>query len=121
MFIFIIFPTYFQLGEVVRLLETDGDFLVRETVRNEEKQIVLSVMNRSCYLFVIAYRKIKFLRIQIQVTIYDNILFQVMWSSPKHFIVQTSPEGLFRFEGPAFESVQELIIHQVRPLHCYHQ
>ena len=37
-----------------------------------------------------------------------------MWSSPKHFIVQTSPEGLFRFEGPAFESVQELIIHQVR-------
>ena len=41
------------------------------------------------------------------------ISFQVMWSSPKHFIVQTSPEGLFRFEGPAFESVQELIIHQV--------
>ena len=33
------------LGEVVRLLETDGDFLVRETVRNEEKQIVLSVSN----------------------------------------------------------------------------
>jgi len=30
-------------GEVVRLLETDGDFLVRETVRNDEKQIVLSV------------------------------------------------------------------------------
>ena len=48
--------------EVVRLLQEDGDFLVRETVRNEEKQIVLSVM----------------------------------WSSPKHFIVQTSPEGLFR-------------------------
>ena len=36
-----------------------------------------------------------------------------MWTSPKHFIVQTSPEGLFRFEGPAFETVQELIIHQV--------
>jgi len=65
-------------GEVVRLLEVDGDFLVRETTRNEEKQIVLSVM----------------------------------WSSPKHFIVQTSPEGLFRFEGPAFGTVQELIIHQ---------
>ena len=31
-------------GEVVRLLVTDGDFLVRETVRNDEKQIVLSVM-----------------------------------------------------------------------------
>ncbi len=26
-------------GEVVRLLEKDGDFLVRETVRNEEKQV----------------------------------------------------------------------------------
>ena len=33
-----------MLGEVVRLLETDGDFLVRETVRNDEKQIVLSVI-----------------------------------------------------------------------------
>ena len=43
-----------------------------------------------------------------------------MWSSPKHFIVQTSPEGLFRFEGPAFESVQELIIHQVW-FHFEHQ
>ena len=65
-------------GEVVRLLEMDGDFLVRETVRNDEKQIVLSVM----------------------------------WTSPKHFIVQSSPEGLFRFEGPAFATVQQLIIHQ---------
>ena len=35
-----------------------------------------------------------------------------MWSSPKHFIVQTSPEGLFRFEGPGFSTVQELIMHQ---------
>ena len=65
-------------GEVVRLLEMDGDFLVRETVRNDEKQIVLSVM----------------------------------WTSPKHFIVQSSPEGLFRFEGHAFATVQQLIIHQ---------
>ena len=64
--------------EVVRLLQEDGDFLVRETVRNEEKQIVLSVM----------------------------------WSTPKHFIVQTSPEGLYRFEGPGFNTVQELIMHQ---------
>ena len=31
-------------GEVVRLLATDGDFLVRETTRNDEKQVVLSVM-----------------------------------------------------------------------------
>jgi hypothetical protein len=29
--------------EVVRLLRTDGDFLVRETMRNEERQVVLSV------------------------------------------------------------------------------
>ena len=48
--------------EVVRLLVNDGDFLVRETTRNDEKQTVLSVM----------------------------------WGSPKHFIVQLSPEGLFR-------------------------
>lgn len=64
--------------EVVRLLQEDGDFLVRETVRENLKQIVLSVM----------------------------------WSNPKHFIVQTSPEGLRRFEGPGFNSVQELIMHQ---------
>ena len=35
-----------------------------------------------------------------------------MWTSPKHFIVQTSPEGLFRFEGPGFDTVQGLIMHQ---------
>lgn len=29
--------------EVVRLLKQEGDFLVRETMRNEERQIVLSV------------------------------------------------------------------------------
>ena len=28
------------------------------------------------------------------------------------FIVQTSPEGLYRFEGPGFATVQELIMHQ---------
>merc|ERR1740137_410818 len=64
--------------EVVRLLQDDGDFLVRETTRNDEKQTVLSVM----------------------------------WGSPKHFIVQLSLEGQFRFEGPAFNTIQELIIHQ---------
>ena len=64
--------------EVVRLLREEGDFLVRETVRNDERQIVLSVM----------------------------------WGSPKHFIVQKSPEGQFRFEGPAFNTIQELIWHQ---------
>ncbi len=66
--------------QVVRLLEENGDFLVRETTRNDEKQMVLSVM----------------------------------WTSPKHFIVQKSAEGLFRFEGPAFPTVQELIVHQFR-------
>jgi len=64
--------------EVVRLLQQDGDFLVRETTRNDEKQTVLSVM----------------------------------WGSPKHFIVQLSQEGQFRFEGPAFNTIQELIQHQ---------
>lgn len=29
--------------EVVRLLVNNGDYLVRETMRNEEKQVVLSV------------------------------------------------------------------------------
>ena len=38
-------------GEVVRLLETDGDFLVRETVRNDEKQIVLSVRILNSFLY----------------------------------------------------------------------
>lgn len=64
--------------EVVRLLKSEGDFLVRETIRNEESQIVLSVC----------------------------------WNGHKHFIVQTTAEGLFRFEGPAFPSIQELILHQ---------
>lgn len=64
--------------EVVRLLQEDGDFLVRETTRNDQNQTVLSVM----------------------------------WASPKHFIVQLSPEGHFRFEGPAFHTIQELIVHQ---------
>ncbi|XP_039490560.1 tyrosine-protein kinase Fer isoform X3 [Drosophila santomea] len=64
--------------EVVRLLNNDGDFLVRETIRNEESQIVLSVC----------------------------------WNGHKHFIVQTTGEGNFRFEGPPFASIQELIMHQ---------
>ncbi|CAL4063696.1 unnamed protein product, partial [Meganyctiphanes norvegica] len=64
--------------EVQRLLVNDGDYLVRETTRNEEQQIVLSVR----------------------------------WTSHKHFIVQTTPEGHYRFEGPAFPTIQELILHQ---------
>lgn len=60
------------------MLKSEGDFLVRETIRNEESQIVLSVC----------------------------------WNGHKHFIVQTTVEGLYRFEGPAFPSIQELIMHQ---------
>ncbi|CAM1314224.1 FES (predicted) [Pycnogonum litorale] len=64
--------------EVVRLLCNEGDFLVRQTTRNEEQQIVLSVC----------------------------------WKGHKHFIVQMTSEGLYRFEGPAFPSIQELVAHQ---------
>ncbi|KAK9885005.1 hypothetical protein WA026_009234 [Henosepilachna vigintioctopunctata] len=64
--------------EVVRLLVNDGDFLVRETTRNDESQTVLSVC----------------------------------WSGYKHFIVQTTSEGQYRFEGPAFSSIRELILYQ---------
>lgn len=64
--------------EVVRLLTQDGDFLVRETTRNDECQTVLSVC----------------------------------WGGHKHFIVQTTAEGHYRFEGPAFPSISELIMYQ---------
>ncbi|XP_060523708.1 tyrosine-protein kinase Fer isoform X2 [Cylas formicarius] len=64
--------------EVVRLLTTDGDFLVRETTRNDECQTVLSVC----------------------------------WSGHKHFIVQTTAEGHYRFEGPAFPTIRDLILYQ---------
>ncbi|XP_071513497.1 tyrosine-protein kinase Fer isoform X3 [Panulirus ornatus] len=64
--------------EVVRLLVEEGNYLVRETTRNDEQQIVLSVC----------------------------------WGTHKHFIVQTTPEGHYRFEGPAFPTIQELIVHQ---------
>ena len=64
--------------EVVRLLVNEGDFLVRETTRNDECQIVLSVC----------------------------------WDGHKHFIVQTTTEGHYRFEGPTFPSIRDLISHQ---------
>ncbi|CAG9765232.1 unnamed protein product [Ceutorhynchus assimilis] len=64
--------------EVVRLLTVDGDFLVRETTRNDECQTVLSVC----------------------------------WGGHKHFIVQTTVEGSYRFEGPACPTIRELIIYQ---------
>ncbi|XP_037909627.1 tyrosine-protein kinase Fer isoform X2 [Hermetia illucens] len=64
--------------EVVRLLKNKGDFLVRETIRNDESQIVLSVS----------------------------------WNGHKHFIIQTTADGHYRFEGPPFPSIKELIMHQ---------
>lgn len=64
--------------EVVRLLRNDGDFLVRETTRNEERQIVLSIC----------------------------------WQGHKHFIIQTTVEGGYRFEGPVFATIRELIQYQ---------
>ncbi|XP_003745932.1 tyrosine-protein kinase Fer [Galendromus occidentalis] len=64
--------------EVVRLLVNEGDYLVRETTRNEERQIVLSVK----------------------------------WNGHKHFIIQQTPEHKFRFEGSAFDTIQELIVYQ---------
>ncbi|CAG7823667.1 unnamed protein product [Allacma fusca] len=66
--------------DVVRLLCSDGDFLIRETTKNEERQIVLSVY----------------------------------WNGPKHFIIQTTPDGQFRFEGPIFPSVKELMNHYIK-------
>ncbi|KAK7792067.1 hypothetical protein R5R35_007100 [Gryllus longicercus] len=66
--------------EVVRLLTREGDFLVRQTTRNDECQTVLSVC----------------------------------WGGHKHFIVQTTAEGHFRFEGPAFPTIPELIAHQLQ-------
>ncbi|KAG8177863.1 hypothetical protein JTE90_027832 [Oedothorax gibbosus] len=39
--------------EVVRLLVNDGDFLVRETVRNDQKQLVLSVCSQGYKHFIV--------------------------------------------------------------------
>lgn len=39
----------------------------------------------------------------------SQTVLSVCWNGHKHFIVQTTVEGHFRFEGPAFPSVQELI------------
>uniref|UniRef100_T1J3P8 Tyrosine-protein kinase n=1 Tax=Strigamia maritima TaxID=126957 RepID=T1J3P8_STRMM len=66
--------------EVVRLLVRDGDYLVRETLRNDEQQIVLSVR----------------------------------WKGHKHFIVQVTVDTKYRFEGPSFPTIQELVSYQHR-------
>ncbi|GIY37210.1 tyrosine-protein kinase Fer [Caerostris extrusa] len=69
---------FFPREEVVRLLVNDGDFLVRETVRNDTKQLVLSVCSQGY----------------------------------KHFIVHMTSDRKYRFEGPSFNTIQELIMHQ---------
>lgn len=43
---------------------------------------------------------------------YAQVVLSVAWAGHKHFIVQTTAEGLYRFEGPAFPTVEELIAHQ---------
>ena len=63
--------------EVIRLLKNNGDFLLRETVQNNQCKIVLSVC----------------------------------WHGHKHYIVQATNDGFFRFEGPAFSSISDLILH----------
>ncbi|XP_058117734.1 tyrosine-protein kinase Fer-like isoform X2 [Anopheles ziemanni] len=42
----------------------------------------------------------------------SQTVLSVCWNGHKHFIVQTTAEGHYRFEGPAFPSIQELIVHQ---------
>jgi SH2 domain len=42
----------------------------------------------------------------------SQTVLSVCWNGHKHFIVQTTAEGHYRFEGPAFPSIQELILHQ---------
>lgn len=39
--------------EVVRLLVSEGDFLVRETIRNDTKQLVLSVCSQGYKHFIV--------------------------------------------------------------------
>ncbi|XP_045535385.1 tyrosine-protein kinase Fer isoform X3 [Papilio machaon] len=41
-----------------------------------------------------------------------QLVLSVCWGQHKHFIVQTTPEGHYRFEGAAFPSVGELIAWQ---------
>ncbi|XP_073952560.1 tyrosine-protein kinase Fer isoform X3 [Choristoneura fumiferana] len=41
-----------------------------------------------------------------------QLVLSVCWGQHKHFIVQTTPEGHYRFEGAAFPSVAELIAWQ---------
>lgn len=85
----------------MRLLRDEGDFLVRETTRNDESQ--------------------------------TSFVLSVCWNGHKHFIIQTTAEvyyliqintldiriiflikfqGHYRFEGPSFPTIQELILHQ---------
>jgi len=36
------------------------------------------------------------------------VVLSVVWAGHKHFIVQTTTEGLYRFEGPAFPTVHQV-------------
>ena len=41
----------------------------------------------------------------------NNIILSVSWNGPRHFMVQTTTEGTFRFEGESFALIAELIRH----------
>lgn len=87
--------------EVVRLLRHEGDFLVRETTRNDESQTVLSVCWNGHKHFI------------VQITAEVMKMTQRLSAScDLSLFVYFSLQGHYRFEGPSFPSIQELILHQ---------
>ena len=63
--------------EVVRLLRNEGDFLVRETTRNDESQTVLSVSWNGHKHFIVqtTAEVISMLYLNFQQMFYNNLLF----------------------------------------------
>lgn len=84
--------------EVVRLLRLEGDFLVRETTRNDESQTVLSVSWNGHKHFIV----------QITAEVIKTPKITLMTAENNHLFLK----GHYRFEGPSFPSIQELILHQ---------
>lgn len=79
--------------EVVRLLVNEGDFLVRETTRNDECQIVLSVCWDGHKHFI------------VQTT--QEVLFSLNWFSI-HFLIYSFDVGMnkyFSFNIPGSFSI----------------
>lgn len=88
--------------EVVRLLRHDGDFLVRETTRNDESQTVLSVCWNGHKHFIV----------QITAEVRDDALDFLFSAVNFNDFIPRIFQGHYRFEGPSFPSIQELILHQ---------